>query len=154
MLIIKDTVIEDVSSLAPKLRADDRKEVAAGGFTPVASLFMGFKTSYICKSVFEDNKIIGMCGITTKNCPQNYCAIWFLGSDESEKYPITFVKEGKKLIKEALKNYFILNFVWSGNINHIKYIERIGLIVDKTNAIKHPSTGELFYPFYNNVKEV
>lgn len=152
MLDIRNTTIEDVSVLATKLREDDKREVEAAGYTPVASLFTGFKTSYLCKSVFQNGEIIGIYGATTRDLPNGYCSIWFLGSDESERNPLTFVKEGKKLIKEVLKDYSILNFVYSKNTTHINYLKRIGLIVETEKGVTYP-TGEVFYPFYK-LKEV
>lgn len=145
-LTIKKSKLSEVFKLTPRLREDDVKEVKAGGVLPLIALLDGFLHSYNCKTVYAGNKVIGMFGASTKYVPKGYCAIWFLGTDESENYPISFVKEGKKLIKEVLKEYSILNFVYSGNTSHIEYLKRIGLTVAEDKPVKYPKG--IFYPFY------
>lgn len=147
MLKITDSKLSEVFNLAPRLREDDKKECQALDRTGVQALRDGVKNSFYKKSIYNENGLlIGMMGATTKYLPLGYAAIWFLGSDESENYPISFVKEGKKLIKEILKNYSILNYVYSENRTHIEYLKRIGLIVDeeKPTLLKNG----VFYPFY------
>lgn len=146
-LKIKKSNLIEVLLLTPRLRGDDKRECYAAGVSPLRALWEGFRYSYICKTVYAGKKVIGMFGACSKKLPKDYCSIWFLGADESEKYPISFVKEGKKLIKEVLKDYKIIcNAVYTGNESHIRYLERIGLIVDKDNKFKG-AKGD-FFPFY------
>lgn len=152
MLIIKNSKLSEVFNLAPRLREDDKKECEALGQSGVQALRDGVQKSFYKKSIYnEQGLLIGMMGASTKYLPKGYAAIWFLGSNESENYPISFVKEGKKLIKEILKSYSILNYVYSENRTHIEYLKRIGLTVDENKATQLGKG--IFYPFYKMREE-
>ncbi len=146
-LIIQQSKLSEVFQLAPRLREDDKRECLAAGKTPLKALKDAVRNSYIKRSVYtKDGLLIGMYGSCTKGMPKGYAAIWFLGSRESEKYPITFVREGKNFINEVLQDYSIFNLVYKENKGHIEYLKRLGLTVDETKPIKLIN-GE-FYAFY------
>lgn len=146
---IVESVLDDVYELAPRLRQDDINEVKALGFKPEQSLLQGFIYSDICYSVKHNNKTIGMFGTTNYNLPNKWGSIWFLGSDETINFPVTFIREGKKFLKQAFQKYDILvNAVDSRNTSHIKYIEHIGLIISNPIMIN----GYKFLQFYG-IKE-
>ena len=147
--VIKDSKLSEVYELTPHLRLDDLKELKASNLTSLQALKEGFRISEKTYSVFADKKIIGMFGYSIKNMPKGYTNVWFLGSNEIEKYPLFFIKEGKKFINKLKEQYKIFHIVYSKNITHIKYIECMGLFVDKNNPIFHPETNEKFYPFYS-----
>lgn len=145
-LILKKSKLSEVFNLAPRLREDDKREVEAMNRTPKQALRDGIKYSYYCRSVYnENNLLIGIMGASTKYMPKGYATIWFLGSNESENYPLSFVKEGKKLIEKVLKDYSIFNYVYSENKSHIEYLKRIGLTVEETPIQIEKGA---FYPFY------
>lgn len=135
---IKKSEIFDVYNLASRLRQADKKEVELRGFTSFKGLEESFKQSFICKSVFEGDKIIGMFGAVEIN--NNWVRMWFLGSDECEKYPITFLREGKKFTKELLKDYNIYNLIYRRNNSHIEYVQRLGFEIKEYD--------KNFYEFY------
>lgn len=141
--------LSEVWQLAPRLREDDRREVEAAGSTPLASLKNGIRKSTECWSVYTlDNLLIGMCGYTL--VPENIAIVWFLGSDEIEKYPLSFVKEGKKFINNLLsKGYVVTNYVYSKNPTHIKFINSLGCTIDFEKPFVR--NGETFYRFYKGV---
>lgn len=146
-LIIKPSKLSEVYQLAPRLRADDKRECLAAGKRPSQALKDAFRNSYITRSVYtKDGLLIGMYGSCTKGMPKGYAAIWFLGSIESENYPIAFVREGKNFINEVLRDYSIFNLVYKENKGHIEYLKRLGLTVDETKPIELIN-GE-FYAFY------
>ena len=146
---IVESVLDDVYELAPRLRQDDINEVKALGFKPEQSLLQGFIYSDICYSVKHNNKTIGMFETTNYNLPNKWGSIWFLGSDETVNFPVTFIREGKKFLKQAFQKYDILvNAVDSRNTSHIKYIEHIGLIISNPIMIN----GYKFLQFYG-IKE-
>lgn len=146
-LTIKPSELSEVYLLAPHLRQADLEEVNAQGQTAEQALEMGCKYSDECYSVLAEGKVIGMFGASSFMLPKGYKAVWFLGSDESEKYPLSFVKEGRNFIKKVLKTHNIYNMVYAGNVGHIQYIERIGLTVDKEH-IFWTKQGFAFYQFY------
>lgn len=135
--------------LAPRLRLDDRKEAEAIGHNAVDALKLGYENSIECYSVFnKDNLIVGMFGYSLMELNGLSAVVWFLGSDEIEKYPIPFIREGKKFINKLKNNYKIFNLVYSENKTHIEYIKRLGLVVDETQEIQ--INGEVFHPFYSS----
>lgn len=146
-LIIKKSKLSEVYNLAPRLREDDEREVKAAGRTVKEALEEGFYKGKECYSVFtQNNKLIGMFGYSI--IEKDVATIWFLGSDEIEKYPLTFVKEGKKFINRLNKKYTLVNCVHSKNITHIKYIEHLGCQIKYDIPVF--SRGEIFYPFIKN----
>lgn len=127
-LIIKTSKLSEVYDLAPRLREDDIKEIEATGQTVEASLLNGFKTSTECLSVFEatTGNIVGMFGYTLIN---HIAGIWFLGTDEMEKYPFAFIRKGKQFINKLIdKGYTLVCCAYSKNTTHLKYIKSLGLV--------------------------
>ena len=144
-----ESVLDDVYELAPCLRQDDINEIAALGYKPEQSLLKGFIYSDICYSVKYQDKTIGMFGATNYNLPKGWGSVWFLGSDETIKFPVTFIKEGKKFLAKTFQKYDILvNAVDSRNTSHIKYIKHMGLTITKPIMIN----GYKFLQFYG-IKE-
>lgn len=146
-LKFRNSKLSEVFNLAPRLREDDKRECLALNRTPMQALRDGVRKSYFCRSIYnEDNLLIGIMGANIKGMPKGYATIWFLGSNESENYPLSFVREGKKLIKEVLKEYSIINYVYSENKSHIEYLKRIGLTVEENKPINLGNG--YFYLFY------
>ena len=138
--------LSEVYKLAPRLREDDKKEVIATGSTPLNSLKEGVKTSTECISVYDStNTIIGMYGYTLLQ--NNVAIVWFLGSDDIEKYPLTFIKEGKNFINNLTKKGLtVTNYVYSKNPTHIKFLQCIGCTIEFSKPIY--VNNEIFYRFF------
>lgn len=148
-IIITTSVLEDVKELTPNLRQADINEVTALGSEPYKSLLKGFIFSDKCFSAKLQNKTIGMFGVSSYNMPKGFGVIWFLGSDECTKHPVTFVKQGIKYINKYLLKYdILLNIVDSRNTSHIKWLKAIGMTVTNPTNINNIK----FYQFYK-VKE-
>lgn len=144
-LIIVSSVLEDVYELSNNLRQDDINELSAFNLTAEEGLLRGFTLSEECFSVKENNKTIGMFGISNYDLPPYFASIWFLGSDEIEKHPITFVKEGINYVNKFLQKYDILiNAVDSRNTKHIEWLRHIGMTITKPIDIN----GYEFLQFY------
>ena len=135
-LKIKESSLIDVENLKDRLRKEDIEELIALGSEPYKALLKGYIYSNKCYSVFEGEKVIGMFGYSDYMLPKDCCSIWFLGSDESLNYPITFHKTGKNLIKECFKKYKIItNRVYAENVKHIKWLERLGMTLMYFNPV-------------------
>ena len=144
-LKIEESVLGDVYELAPNLRQDDINEIHALELTPSQSLLRGYVYSDECYSVKFNNKVIGMFGVSGYGMAKGFGSIWFLGSDETTKHPIAFVKEGRNYIRKFLQKYDILiNAVDSRNHSHIKWLKHIGLNVTTPIIIN----GYEFLQFY------
>ena len=150
-LIITKSTLDEVYDLSPRLREDDRREVIASGSSPEQALLLGLINSEECLSAYtKDHKLIGMFGYSVIKENPTLAAIWFLGSDEIEKYPLTFVRDGKKFINKWNEKYTLVNCVYSQNKTHIKYIEALGCTIKYNSPVD--INGEIFYPFYKHKK--
>ena len=147
-LNIKKSTLMDVFDLKDRLREDDINELQALGSNPQKALLRGYIYSNKCYSVFEEDKIIGMFGYSDFNMPKDTCSIWFLGSEESVKHPIAFCKIGRDFIEnDALVRYKIaMNRVYTENIKHIKWLDRMGVIFIWDTPIE--INGKQFIEFY------
>ena len=152
-LKIEKSRFSEVYNLAPRLRLDDKEEVKAGGSTPLEALKAGIRTSDECLSVYtKDGTLIGMFGYRKIKTLKDTAVIWFLGSDEIEKYPLALVKQGRKYIENLNKKYTLTNYVYSKNKTHINYLKHLKFIVEDNTPIEY--NGEIFYGFYKPKKEV
>ncbi len=148
---IISSTLDDVFSLENHLRLADINEVKALGSTPRKSLLMGYIYSDECLSVWKDNKVIGMFGVSSFELPKGFATIWFLGSKEMTDIPVTFVKEGIKYTKEKLLKYdILLNYVDARNTDSLKWLRAIGM----TLSSKTSFNGYDFIQFYKVKKGV
>lgn len=144
------SVAEDILELKDNLRAEDVQECQAAGSTPTQALLEGYVLSELCYSVKVNNRTIAMFGCSSFNQPTGYGAVWFLGSNESAKYPITFVKYGRKYVKEWLEKFKILyNRVDVRNVRHIEWLKCVGFTFTDLTLIN----GYEFLNFYAESKE-
>lgn len=142
---IVSSVLEDVFELAPNLRQDDINEIQAIGSKPEKSLLKGFIFSEECYSVRLNDKLIGMFGVSSFEMPRGFSSIWFLGANELDTIPVTFVKKGIEYINKWLQKYDILvNAVDSRNIKHINWIKKVGMTISNPININ----GYQFLQFY------
>lgn len=147
-IVIKPSDAYDVFKLK-KLRKEDEEELEALNKTPQQSLLRGFIFSDECFSVWHENEIIGMFGVSSFNLPKGFCTVWFLGNDECTKHPVSFVKEGKKYINKWLKKYdLIMNAVYEKNKTHIAWLKAVGVSFSSSVIINNHK----FIQFYK-VKE-
>ncbi len=142
---IISSTLDDVFSLENRLRLADINEVKALGSNPRKALLMGYIYSDECFSVWANNKVIGMFGVSSWELPKGFASIWFLGSKECKDHPVTFVKEGIKYTKEKLLKYDILvNCVDARNTDSLKWLKAIGM--NLSSSIFH--NGYEFIQFY------
>lgn len=139
------STLDDVFSLENRLRLADINEVEALGSNPHKALLMGYIYSDECMTVWEDDKVIGMFGVSNWDLPKGFATIWFLGSDECRNHPVTFVKEGIKYTKKSLQKYDILvNCVDARNTDSLRWLRAIGMNLSSAIDVK----GNKFIQFY------
>lgn len=127
-VLIVPSVAEDVFELKDNLRAEDIEEVRACGHTPEEALMMGYLWSD-CYSAKVNGKTEAMFGVSFYQQPKNFGLVWFLGSDEVFKHPVTLVKSGREFVQKWLKKYTVLyNAVDARNTRHIAWLRHIGFI--------------------------
>ena len=139
----------DVFELKDNLRTEDIEECQAAGLTPVQALLDAYVLSELCYSAKVNGRTEAMFGVSSFNQPEGYGAVWYLGSDESFKHPISLVREGKKQINKWLEKYRVLyNAVDKRNEKHITWLKHIGFTISNPVNIN----GYEFYNFYK-IKE-
>jgi len=98
---IVDSDFSHISRLCGSLRYDDLAEITCFGLRPFQAIKGSFKTSYFRRSVFVENELAAMWGLsgimlTGKGEP------WLLTAKPIEKIPVSFVKEGRREIRKML----------------------------------------------------
>jgi hypothetical protein len=127
-VIIVPSVAEDVFELEDNLRAEDVQECQACGRTPHDALMEGFVWSE-CYSAKVNGITEAMFGVSSYQQPEGYGVIWYLGSDESFKHPVTLVKGGREYTRKWLQKFDVLyNIVDARNVRHIAWLKHIGFI--------------------------
>lgn len=148
-VIIEPSVAGDVLELKDNLRTEDISECQACGHTPTEALARGYIFSDECYSAKVNGKTEAMFGVSSTKQPDGFGAVWYLGSDESFKHPISLVREGRKQINKWLEKYRVLyNAVDKRNEKHIAWLKHIGFTISNPVNIN----GYEFYNFYK-IKE-
>lgn len=147
-VIIVPSVAEDVFELKDNLRAEDVAECQACGHTPLEALLQGYVWSE-CYSAKVYGKTEAMFGVSSYKQPEGYGVVWYLGSDESFRHPVTLVKGGREFVSKWLEKFNVLyNTVDARNLRHIAWLKRIGFTF--TDAVT--VNGYKFLQFYK-IKE-
>lgn len=123
-LIFREGTLEDALSLAPRLRPEDALEVVAFGEPAAEALKASLECAEETLAAVEDGVVIALGGITIKG---SFGVPWFLGSKESVKYPLQWVKMGKTLIARWEKKCSVMtNFTHPDNTVHHQWLEHLG----------------------------
>lgn len=147
-VIILPSVAEDVFELKDNLRAEDVAECQACGHTPLEALLQGYVWSE-CYSAKVYGKTEAMFGVSSYKQPEGYGVVWYLGSDESFRHPVTLVKGGREFVSKWLEKFNVLyNTVDARNLRHIAWLKHIGFTF--TDAVT--VNGYKFLQFYK-IKE-
>lgn len=103
--MVKYEIIESefwhIGELCGSLRYDDLHEITCFGLRPFKVVKQCFKTSHLRRSVFVENKLAAMWGLSGVMLGR-IGEPWLLTSKEIEKIPVSFVKEGRVEIAEML----------------------------------------------------
>lgn len=123
---------EDVIDLAPRLRAEDLREVETiNGCSGLTALSDGLRTSDECVTIEHEGRVIGMFGVAPLD--PGVGAIWLLASDELPKIRWAFLKKTRPWIQYFLTKYPTLtNMVDSRNTQHVKWIKWAGFTFTNT----------------------
>lgn len=126
---LRPFVAEDVDYIVENMRADDRAELAANGFSPSAGLRVSIDGStHLITGLDKDGNPAFIIGAQKR--PDSAAAIiWMLGTDAIDREPKTFLLNSRPTL-EALWDLVgastFYNFVWKGNTVHIKWLRWLG----------------------------
>lgn len=149
-VIMVKSEADDILELKDNLRREDIEECRACGHTPMESLMQGYAFSD-CYSAKKNGKTIAMFGVSSYKQPHGFGVVWFLGSDEVFKHPITLVKGGREYTDKWFKEGYkvLYNAVDKRNTKHINWLIHLGFIF--TNTVK--VNGYDFLQFYKRSGE-
>lgn len=134
---IVDSEFSHVAKLCGSLRYDDWAEITCFGLRPFAAIKGSYKTSYFRRSVFVENELAAMWGLsgtmlTGKGEP------WLLTSRAIEKIPVSFVKEGRKEIAKMLTMCSRLDGITTESYSRAhRFLRALGFTLDEPFLIKN-----------------
>ncbi len=136
-IAVRDSVTADCIFLGPRLRPEDKRELAAvTKKEPTEALRIGLNAGAICKTALmqnEDDKWypVGMFGITPDldafGLGIRAGAIWYLGSSDIYRAQKDFMRLSRKWVEILMGQYdFLFNYVDARNTRHIAWLQRLG----------------------------
>lgn len=123
-----DTTIQHIKMLSILMRKADKEELwATDMLMPEEALYESFEKSSIAKTMFIDDKIIGIFGVVPLQ--EGFGIAWFLSSTNLYKYGKTFAKvckENRASLWGIKKGYKVLvNMVdarYKTSLNWLKWL--------------------------------
>tara|TARA_R100001079_G_C4447386_1_gene151864 strand:+ start:115 stop:582 length:468 start_codon:yes stop_codon:yes gene_type:complete len=97
------------------------------------------------KGVNEKQEIVSVGGVVIL---PDAVIPWFAGTDKSKHEKRSWLEEGKKFV-ELLRTFEkpVINYVWNKNTKTIKWLERLGFVVEKNKEYEFYHETK-FYKFY------
>lgn len=141
---VRRSTLDDVRSLAPRLRSEDAAEVMANsGRSPLFALASGFFSSDVPLSIVgDDEEVVGMFGVVPE--APGAAAIWLLASDDLKRYQLPFLRQCRQYINAFHVKYPLLyNVVDERNTVHLKWLQWCGF----TFINRHEAWGHESRPF-------
>lgn len=128
MILVRPSTTSDIQSLAPRLRQEDLRELAAlNGCGAYEALSEGLRRSVECWSITFDGLVIGMFGVAPLEGRPDTGAIWLLASDDLPKIRWEFLKKTRPWVGYFHTKYpKLTNMVDSRNSQHVKWIKWAG----------------------------
>lgn len=122
-------------SLAPRLRPFDVIECRMNGFAPLAGLLAGLDAE-AWTAVDQDGAVVAMFGCRPADDVPGYAVPWMLAAPEIEQHGRALLREGRARVAGWLERYErLVNGVHPDNVRTIRWLERIGFVVDEPQAI-------------------
>lgn len=125
---VKPTVVEDLASVAARIRKADKDEIWASHLIePLPALAMGLKCSVFCDTVFRDELPIAVYGVVPNPMKLGTACIWMLGTNELDQVPHAFGKMTHTIIQDIWETYPVLyNYVDVRNKKSIGWLKSCG----------------------------
>lgn len=141
--LIRETVPGDADLLAPRLRAEDIREIQASGGDPLDALRSGFTLSSDILTVEDEGLPVIMAGVVPTSDPL-VGSVWLLSSDFITNNPIAFLRRSPWFLNSFHRKFPVLaNMVHSENMVHVKWLMWMDFhMLREVNV-----NGEKFYEF-------
>ena len=145
MVEIRDTTVHDVAVLSTRMRASDRREVAAYGHTDVMrAVTRSVANSVLCWSAVVDGELAAILGVAPLSVMGGIGSPWMLGTDVLTRNSRVLVRTTPEYIGRMLVAFpHLLNFVHAENTTSVRWLRRLGFTL-------HPAApfGERGAPFH------
>lgn len=127
MIETRVATYDDARSLAPRLRAADRREIARlSGVTPLTALLGSVRQSTEARSVVIDGQVEAMFGHAADPLGRS-AMIWALGSDLLPKHRFTLIKEMRRYLDAVQERHgMLVNIIDDENERAIELLKRLG----------------------------
>lgn len=127
---VRESVVEDIGFLAPRLRDADVREIKdVSGKTPLASLAHGYAVSDPCFTLLhpKTNEPFAMLGVVRET--DGLGLIWMHCTNDLPSF--SFLKHAKRVLYNIIggKSYayeYVGNYVDARNITHVKWLKWMG----------------------------
>ncbi len=143
-----------VDYVAQVMRGSDVDEVwASRKMDPKQALVTSIMASEWSAVMWIDQQIVGIVGFVkvANDSNRDYGIPWFLGTHDLEKYPVSFVKSGKKVIAHMMTLVpYLENYVSAENITSIEFLKHMGFTIEEPQPVG--VEGELFHKFHMGVE--
>ena len=121
---------DDIFSVAPRLRDEDRDEVvAASGLPPLPTLLLQYRhgTDFQAAGIEEIGRPEILYGCDAMFGDPSVGVIWMLSTPALYDYPVEFTIASRRIINEMHERHQVLtNFVDVRNLRHIKWLRWLG----------------------------
>lgn len=97
MIELRETRIEDIEAIIPRLRAHDRKTIERLSLDPVALLRRTFDNGSPIFTATIDEAPVCMWGLEKKSLLSTWM-LWMLTTDAIDANPVRFLRESRKII--------------------------------------------------------
>lgn len=146
----RDTLYEDIRTLAENLRSEDVAEIkAASGLTPEVALEMGRVLSRRCKTICKaDGTPVGIYGVSDTHI-RGLGSIWLLATPDLLTIQRQFLRGCREGISEVSQGYTaVFNYTDARNTVHHRWLKWCGF----TFIQEHKHFGKNNETFYEFVK--
>lgn len=146
-ITVRPAAIGDAAIIAASLREDDRRELEASTpLSPDRAIAESISLSMMCWTAEKNGKPIAVMGVTPISIIRGAGSPWMLGTSECDKSFVRFTALSRVYIPAMLSLFPTLeNMVDVRNVKSIRWLKRLGF--EFRDAIAHPYSGSLFYPF-------
>lgn len=104
MIELRKTIVEDIESIIPRLRAHDRKTIERLSLDPVALLRRTFDNGSPMFTATVDGAPVCMWGLEKKSLLSTWM-LWMLTTAAIDENPVRFLRESRKIVKSLSSAY-------------------------------------------------
>lgn len=127
----RDAKLEDCIELAPNMCDTDKEEVriASGGLSPLAGLQDSFSRSVRAWSIINNDKVVGMFGVSHFEYPIG--SAWLLTDGSITSFSKKFLRGCREYIREMHRYYpALMNYIDERNLKTRKWLKVLGFKED------------------------